>query len=95
MVSPTSPTALLNAVLTELTGLPLYSTKCFASINPVPAPQMTKQAEGNRDRRLPLVGFRAALFQTVGAAALYLGVEAGIGCNFRLRTICHRRSSDL
>lgn len=61
---------LLNAVLTEVTGHPLYSTKCFASINPVPAPQVSKQAEGNRDRRLPLVAFRAALNQTVVAAAL-------------------------
>lgn len=35
-----------------------------------PAPQVSKQAEGNRDRRLPLVGFRTALNQTVVAAAL-------------------------
>lgn len=30
-----------------------------------------------------------------GSSGRALGVEAGIGCNFRLRTICHRRSSDL
>jgi hypothetical protein len=29
--SPASLTALLNAVLTEVTGFPLNSTKCFAS----------------------------------------------------------------
>src|SRR5258708_2994251 len=45
-------------------------------INPVPAPQVRKQAQRDRNRWLPLIGFRAALLPTVVASAFQVDVRA-------------------
>ena len=72
---PASLTALLNAVLTEFTDLPLNSKVLCLRIDPVPTSQICKQAQRNWDRRLAFMVF-AALLTTIVRSALEIDKRA-------------------